>query len=328
MVLDFLESRLLPLRGPELFWHREGVQTVDVGGYAVLRVGSVEVLRFGRAVQDELLAVFRDDMRTVMRLTGREFQLRYGIPAGTRAARSPELDVAEFRAPGQAVAARLDLMGITEEGVRASLGDRLSRPYASRWEEETAELRSYRRFVLPRTRRRLEEWDKQDLAEGRRGDELRRSLGADGWLRMLGASAEEPGFVFGIGTGGRSWLMRELDGWDPRCVLRAVMLAFPEPDVILAVADAPVAPRQPPLPAPGAGQPVTMSAGEMRGAPVVVLTEGRTDAEFLAAGLRLLRPYLTDLIRFLDYDRRPEGGAGPAPRPGLSRAQPASPGNR
>jgi hypothetical protein len=27
----------------------------------------------------------------------------------------------------------------------------------------------------------------------------------------------------------RSWLMHELDGWDPRYALRAVMLAFPEP---------------------------------------------------------------------------------------------------
>ena len=46
---------------------------------------------------------------------------------------------------------------------------------------------------------------------------------------MLGSSAEETAFVFGIGTGRRSWLMDELDGWNPRYALRAVMLAFPEP---------------------------------------------------------------------------------------------------
>jgi hypothetical protein len=46
-------------------------------------------------------------------------------------------------------------------------------------------------------------------------------------------------------------------------------------------------------------------------APVVVLTEGSTDAEFLKASLALLFPHLTDLVRFLDYEteRRPEGGA-------------------
>lgn len=45
-------------------------------------------------------------------------------------------------------------------------------------------------------------------------------------------------------------------------------------------------------------------------AAVVVLTEGRTDAEFLRASLDVLYPYLNDLIRFLDYDHRPEGGVG------------------
>jgi hypothetical protein len=45
-------------------------------------------------------------------------------------------------------------------------------------------------------------------------------------------------------------------------------------------------------------------------APTVVLTEGKTDTEFLKAGLAVLYPHLTDLIRFLDYDRRPEGGVG------------------
>lgn len=45
-------------------------------------------------------------------------------------------------------------------------------------------------------------------------------------------------------------------------------------------------------------------------APVVVLTEGRTDAEFLKAGLEILFPHLTDVVRFLDYESRPEGGVG------------------
>jgi hypothetical protein len=42
---------------------------------------------------------------------------------------------------------------------------------------------------------------------------------------------------------------------------------------------------------------------------MIVLTEGKTDAEFLGAALTLLYPHLTDLVRFLDYERRPEGGS-------------------
>jgi hypothetical protein len=187
-----------------------------VSVYTVLRVGPVRVVRFPGVPGDELLAVFRDDMRTAVRLTGREFLLRHGIYGSARIDSEQELDVAEFRASEQAMTARLDLLGVTEEDVRADLEAELARPLAPGWEEEAAEWRGFRRFVLPRTRRRLDEREKRDLAEVRRGDELRGSLGADGWLRMLGSSAEETGFVFGIGTGGHSWLRHELNGWDPR----------------------------------------------------------------------------------------------------------------
>jgi hypothetical protein len=44
--------------------------------------------------------------------------------------------------------------------------------------------------------------------------------------------------------------------------------------------------------------------------PIVVLTEGSTDAEVLRAGLQLLYPHLTDLVRFLDPRARSEGSAG------------------
>jgi hypothetical protein len=292
-------------------YRRAEVETADVSGYTVLRVGPVRVLRSSGVPGDELLAVFRDDMRTVMRFTGREFLLRYSVPGDPRIDGEQELDVAEFRASGQAAAARLDLLGVTEEDARADLDAQLSLPRAPGWEERAAGLRGSRRLMLPRTRRRLDEWDKRDLEEVRRGDELRGSLSADGWLRMLGSSAEETPFVFGIGTGGRSWLMSELDGWDLRRALRAVMLAFPEADVVLAVADRAGPPGWAALSAPRSGADAAVRSGEGGSAPVVVLTEGRTDAEFLAAGLKVLRPYLTDLIRFLDYERRPEGGAGP-----------------
>ena len=45
--------------------------------------------------------------------------------------------------------------------------------------------------------------------------------------------------------------------------------------------------------------------------PVIVLTEGINDAEFLSEALEIIYPHLTDLIRFLDYGQRPMGGAGP-----------------
>lgn len=45
--------------------------------------------------------------------------------------------------------------------------------------------------------------------------------------------------------------------------------------------------------------------------PIVVLTEGSTDAEFLQAALRIVYPHLADYIRFPDFQYKAEGGVGP-----------------
>ncbi|MCX5355617.1 hypothetical protein [Streptomyces mirabilis] len=45
-------------------------------------------------------------------------------------------------------------------------------------------------------------------------------------------------------------------------------------------------------------------------APVVVLTEGHSDVAILEPALGLLYPHLTGLVRFMDYNNSPRGGAG------------------
>lgn len=42
-------------------------------------------------------------------------------------------------------------------------------------------------------------------------------------------------------------------------------------------------------------------------APLIVLTEGKTDAEFLGLAVDVLAPHLSGFVRFLDYEFRPEG---------------------
>jgi hypothetical protein len=279
----------------------------------VLRAGPIAVRGFAENPGDQLLAVFRDDMRAVRRVPAQQFLWHHRLLrefGETAGAEGGEIEVAEFRAPGRVVAARLELLGVEEKSVRAALAGQLGQPRAPAWAESAEGLRDPRRLMLPRTRRRLDEFEDYCLAEVERGDALRASMGVAGWVRMLASSPEEPRFRFDMGTGGRSWLMKEVAGWDPRYALRAVLLAFPEADVTLATANIGESPEQSqPTPLPsGAMDVVSARAGV--NAPVVVLTEGRTDAEFLKAGLRVLRPYLTDLIRFLDYERRPEGGVG------------------
>jgi hypothetical protein len=279
----------------------------------VLRVGPVTVRRFADRPGDELLAVFRDDMEAIRRVPAQQFLRHRDFLRELRETpgiNGEEIEVMEFRAPGRVVAARMDLLGVEVKSVRAALAWQLGQPRAPAWAETAEELQGSRRFMFPRKRRRLDEVEDHFRAEVERGDALRASMGVEGWARMLASSPEEPGFRFDMGTGGRSWLLEELADWDPRYALRAVLLAFPEADVILATTNIGEGLEQSQSASRPSGAIAAVSARAGVHAPVVVLTEGRTDAEFLKVGLEVLRPYLTDLIRFLDYERRPEGGVG------------------
>jgi hypothetical protein len=62
-------------------------------------------------------------------------------------------------------------------------------------------------------------------------------------------------------------------------------------------------------------------------APLVVLTEGSTDAEFLSGALDVLYPEMAGYVRFLDYAQKPEGGASALAR-GVKAFAAAGIGNR
>jgi len=97
---------------------------------------------------------------------------------------------------------------------------------------------------------------------------------------------------------------------DRRIALRAALLARPDDEVRLDITY---------LVAMGALETTdalcssglkAMRAAASAHAPIVVLTEGKSDIEFLEPALRLLYPHLVDLIRFMDFGQRPSGGAG------------------
>ena len=43
--------------------------------------------------------------------------------------------------------------------------------------------------------------------------------------------------------------------------------------------------------------------------PLIVMTEGSSDSDFLELALKVLTPHLDGYVRFLDYEYKPEGGA-------------------
>jgi hypothetical protein len=247
--------------------------------------------------EPELLAVFHDAM----------FQLRQVAAASTGNAEEgqepeePAQPVEEFRAPGRVISARLDLMGRDRASTLARL-DWCIQQMAQR----TATARSGDPDIQERMAR-------PDIQE-RIAAEVRELESLDGqrWVDRLPSAPQDPPDTLNASIGSVLWLLRQIWGLDQLTQLRALLLAYPDAEVTLDTTSAGElwwesghGPDS--LPSRAAEDVARNSAIY---APVIVLTEGRTDAEFLGNALEILYPHLTDLIRFLDYDRRPEGGAG------------------
>jgi hypothetical protein len=129
------------------------------------------------------------------------------------------------------------------------------------------------------------------------------------WIRDLKTAACDPDDGLRSTPGSRSWLLGHIEGLDDRLVLRAVLLALTDAEVLLDISAEVGGWRDKPETFCSKGLAAMRAAAAVH-APIIVLTEGRTDIQVLEPALGLLYPHLTDLIRFMDYAERPEGGAG------------------
>jgi hypothetical protein len=138
-------------------------------------------------------------------------------------------------------------------------------------------------------------------------------MSAQDWVASLAATPDDPDAVYDKSPGSRGWLVNLLDsedGWDTLRRLRAILLAFPYADVTIDVTWlGEYGWRESEPAALASNAQAAVRDKTTVHAPVIVLTEGTTDAEFLSTALSVLHPHLTDLVRFLDYERKPEGGA-------------------
>lgn len=251
-------------------------QTAPVDDQTVLRVGSIEMILSD--VGYELLAAFRDDMLQAKHVRIRNYWSHFGPPSED----DPVLTIQEYRVTGHILAERLDLMGFDEVTTLAMVAGSLA---------ATRALGTL------------------GIVEA---DEYRvvGSLTAASWVERLRESTDYLPGISGPDLRSRSWLLSLIDGLTFMRRLRTILIAFPEVDVVLDHLKADRQ-RNEELPAWNAHDATEALRHQARAhSPVVVLTEGRTDAEFLEAAMTILYPHLTDLIRFLDYERRPEGGAG------------------
>jgi hypothetical protein len=238
-------------------------------------------------VYDELLTVFRDDMAHIEQVPAERYE-EYTSAEG------PYTDAFMFRASARVIADRLNLMGIDAPHVLAGLDETL-RHEAGPVDDEL-----------------LAQCDEETRALLREEQEILDSMSAQDWINRLAATPDDPEAADDKSLGARGWLLHYLDrdnGWDVRRRLRLILLAFPDAEVSLDATWV----NGWRAPSPG----VLLSEARRRArdvaashTPLIVLTEGTTDTEFLSTALTLLHPHVTDLVRFLDYERRPEGGAG------------------
>jgi hypothetical protein len=256
-----------------------------------LLVGDYQIASFGHD-EIRLLAVLRDEAITVT-------SERVGFP---------EMIVTM---PGRQVADRLDLLGIDDRVAAEGFDDLVRTKLAE------LDLKDQRQPGTPAADASdatdLETWSRQ------RDREALRDLDSRSWIERVreAASTASPAskrFFVGPAPEDFWWLLILATGSlgieDLLVRLRLVLLAFPDLPVTARVLN--------PARSPVGQTPATACSSALRelqapGAvftPTVVLTEGPTDARFLGAGLEVLYPHLTDLVRFMDFHSRPQTNAG------------------
>jgi hypothetical protein len=197
----------------------------------------------------------------------------------------------EFAAPGPVIADRLDILGFTPARVREALDGILD---------------EHRRITDLARQYGSDESMAADDAEWSR----LAGYTANDWIARLRAPARGSAPAGRLEPGSTGWLMSLIKDADRRIALRAAVLARPDDEVRLDITY---------LATMGALETTdglrssgleAMRAAASAHAPIVVLTEGKSDIEFLEPALRLLYPHLADLIRFMDFGQRPGGGAG------------------
>jgi hypothetical protein len=155
----------------------------QMNGSGSLRIGSVVLSNLRDAVGDELLAVFRDDMLALDWIPAQQYYTAtngYNEPAtGT----DKPVKVIRFRGSGQAIADRLDVMGVDPVSALAYLDDFLR----DRTDDFFVDHRGHP--YDPEFRSGLDD-DARAEFDQERG--FRESLSASSWVEMLAATPEEP----------------------------------------------------------------------------------------------------------------------------------------
>ncbi|MFY1577424.1 hypothetical protein ACN26Z_21250 [Verrucosispora sp. WMMD703] len=201
-------------------------------------------------------------------------------------------DLAEiaYRMPGHQVTDRLNVIGVDKATVFDALRDSVT--FTKGW---NAENPKHMELTDPRGTRR----DLLDRLDGPTWVET---------TRAAATTSDSHGLCRDYQTD-IEWLLGLLGSLDYRYALRLGLLAFPDEHVTVTLTDRGEGWLEERSETAASDSLQVMQLLGATYSPTVVLTEGRTDVEYLNAAMSILYPHLTDLVRFLDFETRPEGSA-------------------
>jgi hypothetical protein len=246
---------------------------LTIGGYGMNRLEDIPL---------ELLAIFHDTMYRQRPFDpvydGQGYEWTLGPRDRRRKVRYP-LFATELVAPGAILADRLDAIGINRAAVLQYFGNRIKMADPGRINSEN--YPSLKNFT------------------------------GEQWLSALTNELQ-------TGSDDLFWIMLVDDGDhnpDLRFTIRAMLLGDQSQEVVLDISPFIFKEAANRLRMVEARTDVCSNAlADMRdtaaiNAPMVVLTEGATDARLLSAALTITHPHLEDLIRFMNFDQKAEGSA-------------------
>lgn len=188
-----------------------------------------------------------------------------------------------LRGPGPVISQRLSLLGYTKKATMEFLEDVLTDQHTQNQHD---------RWLSVSSRNALE------------------GFTASKWVQVVMNGYADPELASVLG--GFRWLMDMLEYKEPGFALQAALLGMPEAEVVFVFDGSdPDEDHDPELLSLCTQAAETVQEMSSAHAPVVVLTEGRSDVEILEPAFQLLYPHLSDLVRFMDYQTtKAQGGAG------------------
>jgi hypothetical protein len=164
-----------------------------MSSYGSLRVGEMIVSQLRNSVGDDLLAAFRNDMLKIRQVSEYQYYVVERKFEELDADEVEQVEVLEFRAPGRAIADRLDMTGVNADAIHDFLNQQFS--YVDDYTNSPEYL-----AVFPA--------DIQAKISEDRAYTL--TMNAEAWVRGLASSADDSEQPDPSKLGSRTWLLRQL----------------------------------------------------------------------------------------------------------------------